>query len=82
MNTARSIPWGELSIRNDTRIENSAWRELGSPERTAAARDLGALFSDIGCYTLGVQVIADELDHRELSVVIAQRECIHLARKR
>jgi indolepyruvate ferredoxin oxidoreductase alpha subunit len=29
-----------------------------------------------------VQVIADELDHRGLSVVVAQRECIHLARKR
>jgi indolepyruvate ferredoxin oxidoreductase alpha subunit len=87
---AEDTPMTVIILDNDTVAMTGMQSSLGSGERLLGAlRGFGVAEPHLRVidpvpkeHARNVRVIADELDHRGLSVVVAQRECIHLARKR
>jgi indolepyruvate ferredoxin oxidoreductase alpha subunit len=87
---AEDTPMTVIILDNDTVGMTGMQSSLGSGARLLGAlRGFGVPEPHLRVidpvpkeHARNVQVIADELDHRGLSVVVAQRECIHLARKR
>jgi indolepyruvate ferredoxin oxidoreductase alpha subunit len=87
---AEDTPMTVIILDNDTVGMTGMQSSLGSGDRLLGAlRGFGVPLLHLRvihplpkAHARNVQVIADELDHRGLSVVVAQRECIHLARKR
>jgi indolepyruvate ferredoxin oxidoreductase alpha subunit len=87
---AEDTPMTVIILDNDTVAMTGMQSSLGSGERLLRAlRGFGVAEPHLQvidpvpkAHARNVQVIAAELDHRGLSVVVAQRKCIQLVRKR
>jgi indolepyruvate ferredoxin oxidoreductase alpha subunit len=87
---AEDTPMTVIILDNDTVGMTGMQSSLGSGDRLLGAlRGFGVAEPHLRvidpvpkAHARNVQVIVDELDHRGLSVIVAQRDCIHLARKR